>query len=176
MRVSIALLATVSVALSACSGGGGDEGSYGPGGLYIPPGICRPIADVGATIGTTATGASVNDALLAFDGDLGTVAEVEALAPAGPVSIRGTLGTGLEPGGEAAGILFSNSLLNANNNMQVTITTYLDGVPQETGPAVHTVSGEMTFFGINTLLDFDSIEASFPVGESGMQFHELCVR
>lgn len=111
-----------------------------------------------------------------FDADLGTFGVLNTIGGTGTSSMQGTVQTGtIVPGGVVAGVLFAGAL---STNLAVSITTFLDGEQQESGPAVTTVSRDSeSFFGLRTTLAFNSLRVTFTLVDdaSSLDIHELCV-
>lgn len=172
------LMLAMAVLVSACSsGGGGDEGQ-GP-----APGICGIVGSGSFVDGTTYT-----DPVKAFDGSLGTFA---TLGPA--ASASGTISGGGISGkaGELAGVAFTQP---NSGSVSVTITTYKGGVPMDSNqagaynftpagrqaacPPSHCLEQNgVEWWGIDTLSDFDRIEAAISIAnlDAPLQVRELCV-
>jgi hypothetical protein len=181
MKRSLTAVAVVAAcALTGCSEITGDDEND------RPP-ICRVVGNgVAVTTSSNPSGEFANPTL-AFDGHLESYAE---LSPA--QSATGTIsGGGLaRPGGEYAGIAFTRP---ASGAITVNITTYKDGVPRETrqaGSTNYTPTGSqstcpgwclerdgLVFMGVDTLLEFDTIEAQINMSAlpQPLQIRELCV-
>ncbi len=165
------------ILLSGCGGGGGDSG------------ICRSVADGGASTSTAArNGANIDQGRAVFDGSLSSVATLTpALTTLSGATLRGTRGSGMVSSA-FAGLALSG--LDSNQTITVTISTYLDGVLVESGQAgVHTGTsqacggicvsqGDTSFFGIAISRPFDAIGASLDLSGATqpLQLRELCVR
>lgn len=156
----------------------------------VPTPICSVLGGGSSTITSTVTPAVTADAVGAsFDGDLGTFATFKVLG-VGNISIRGTAQTGtVSPGSGLAGVVVTSP--GTNDTINVTITTYLNGVQQQSGAAgLQTIGvsqicagtclsrGDQTFFGIPTSAPFDSIAATMTaLSVSGVvEVRELCAR
>jgi hypothetical protein len=152
--------------LAACDSGEGDG----------PPtsGICNVIAGGGSTVSSSGVGAGFSNAAAIFDGSLRSFGTIEG---AGTATIQGTLQSGVvEPGGHVVGFLFSGFF---TSNTNVTITTYLEGQPQDAGPPVSTVEGgPYSFWGIHTNAPYDSVQIAFNLtqGDSAIDIFEICSR
>lgn len=158
----------MSVVLSGCGGGGGGS---------VAQGLCRAIAGGNASLTTSpALTASFENAAAIFDGDLASFGVLNTVGGTGTSSMEGTVQPGtIVPGGVVAGVLFAGSL---STNLAVTVTTFLDGEEQDSGPATTTISRDsMNFFGIQTTNNFNSLMVTFTLvsDASSLDIHELCV-
>lgn len=164
--------------LAACGGGGGSGGDGGIGSGRDASGLCRGIGGGSSTVSTSpAVNASFTDAAKIFDGDVGSFGALNTIGGTGNSSMQGTTQSGVVvPQGAIAGVLIKGTL---TSNINVTVTTYLAGVPQDTGPAVTTISSdEFEFLGIRTNQQFDSIKVAFNLtnDSSSLPIYELCIR
>jgi len=169
-----AISATLVASLSACSGGGGDSEESNP--------FCHTVP----TKAITCSGcAQVSDAGAAFDGQFGTFASMGA---GGQGGFRGT--SNVQPAGSIAGVYF---VLPNPAGITITITTFLDGIQQETSAPVSRQTpsdncsglsvecdfrdGAGSFVGIGTTKEYDAIEAAISNSSAGtVEVSELCVR
>lgn len=177
LKNGLGMLGTaMCISLAACGGGGND-------------GVCRAIGGVATASATT--GSTFGDASRAADGDLGSYATLQPSAVGlGGGSIRATAGQ--QGTGDFAGVLLSRS--PSGRTTQITITTYLAGVQQDsntagtdlggntgtTCPGICVESGaNQIFFGIQTSRSYDAIEATLQVSggaASAVEIRELCKR
>lgn len=177
---TLALSACLDVDVSNGSGGGSRAGDGGG-----SP-ICQVVGD-----GNNYSGTTYDNPGLAFDGSLATFATLSPASSAG-----GTIsGGGIDRmAGEVPGVAFTRP---GGGTVSVSITTYKDNVPgntSEAGTWTFTSTGEvqscpggaancferdgLVFFGIETLTDFDRIEASITIANlpAPLELRELCVR
>jgi hypothetical protein len=166
-----------AVALAGCKSGVG--GSDGDG--------AEPICQVVGS-GNAISGSTYANPVKAFDGSLESFA---TLSPA--ASASGTISGGgiSRMAGEVAGVAITRPL---SGSISVTITTYKGGIPADTGQAAavnYTPAGQQStcpsmnclersgvaFFGIDTLQDFDEIEAAISISNfsAPLELRELCV-
>ena len=164
----------IGLALSSC---GGDDG-----------GICQPLG--GGISATASVGSSFSNAPLAADRDLNSFATLQpATAGSGSGTFRATSGNQAANG--FAGVLLGGT--PAGQSTQITITTYLDGVQQDSNTAGTNLGGnsgsicsgicaenggDSIFFGIAVSRAYDAIEATLQVngGSSAVRIVELCKR
>lgn len=171
------------VGLSACSGGGGGGGEDAFGGIH-----CAGLTGGTATAGNVCSGGTCNAlaTAAAADGDLNTYAILDATAQtSGTLRIRATAQDGVSyPAGTPAAVVYGIVRAGGSSlNTAETISTYLNGVLQETG-AANTAFGstnEDVVGGrraIGTSKAFDAIELSY--AQSGgtadveVQVYEFC--
>lgn len=173
-----------SLLISGCDGGG-NSGGGGAGGIN-----CAAISGGGtqATQSVQCTGGACSGSNkdAAIDNNLGSFATLH-LEPnaAGTVRLRATAQDGVVyPAGTPATVVYGIARSAGNSlNTAETISTYLDGVLQETGNASSTngsTSGSKPAGrrGIGTVLQFDAIELIY--AQSGgtatvdIQVYEFC--
>lgn len=167
------------VALAACSGGGGGDGILGK--LH-----CSALS--GATPSDTvncASGCGVTFAESAVDGDLRSYAVLDfGTAAGGSVSLRSTAHEGVTyPAGTPAAVVWAIERDGNSTSVVTTISTYLDGVLQETSngggeSAVDGFDHDASRTVLDTDLPFDAIEYTYSQsGSSGpieVRIHEFC--
>ena len=167
---------TAALALTACSGGAGDEGPS-----------FQPICEVIGT-GSNVSAAGVDDPVLGFDGHLDSYA---SLGPADSAS--GTLSGGgvPRPSNEFAGVAFTTPTAGT---VSITITLYQGNVPVKSREAAtldysstnsvcpeyctHSDRTGHSFVGIPATANYDRIEAVITASDldQPLQIRELCVR
>lgn len=169
--------------LTACSSDGGD-GTPSP----IGPIYCAALVGGTATAGSVCAGGACGQTFkdAAADDDLDTYAILEMNGGAsGNVNIRVTAQDGVTyAAGTPAAVVYGITRGAGNSlNTAETITTYLDDVVQETGPANATngsTSGnvEAGRRAITTTLPFDAIEFAYAqasgTADVEVQVHEFC--
>jgi hypothetical protein len=175
-------LAVLVATLSACSGGGGDGGDDAFGGIN-----CAGLTGATATASNVCNGTCNAPATAAAaDGDLNTYAILDATAQtSGTLRIRATAQDGVSyPAGTPAAVVYGIVRGGGTSlNTAETISTYLDGVLQETGTANtgfgstnEDVAGGRRAIVTNTA--FDAIELSY--AQSGgtadveVRIYEFC--
>lgn len=175
------VMACLAFALGACSSGGG-SGEGGSGAR-----LDNPICQADGT-GNYVSDTTFENGTLAFDGNLATFA---TLSPA--TSAAGTIaGGGVNwLAGEVAGVAFTRP---TSGTISVSIATYAGDVPRDSGQAGtmnFTATGsqvtcagmnclerdDMVFMGIDTLSNYDRIEASVSIANfsAPLELRELCV-
>lgn len=168
MKKVMIAMGLCALGLAGCGGDGDSQEKAN--------GFCRVIAGNGATVtATPAATASFTNPNNAFDGSLSSYTALKTTAGTGTSSIQGTLGSGSEPAGETAGIYYVGTI---NSSLQITITTYLKGVQQDTGIATNSVSNDnKQFYGLPTTKAFDSIKATLALNNDApeLDIYELCV-
>jgi hypothetical protein len=184
----ISVLLVLAALSSACSGGGG--GGDGGGLGQSAQAICQVIGNGSPVTSSAVQPSSFDDSVLAFDGHLDSWATLGPAASAG-----GTISGGdfERPGIDVAGIAYTSP---HSGTVAVTITTYLDGVVQDSGDAgtiSYTNTGDsmvcpstqcivrqngLSFGGIDTTGPYDRIEAAITITnlDAPLQIRELCVR
>lgn len=147
------LPAITAFALSACGGGGSDDGA-----------TCNSINGPGAQVTSSCLGCTISNPDNAADGDLDSAASAAAIAPASNVSvtIRATAQNGVVyPAGSIAGVFYTPHG-NVCDNCAITINTYMNGVLQDTRSGTNNSSGHGSkaayFTGMETLLPFNAVE------------------
>ena len=169
--------------LSACGGGGGDGGGGGSAGLN-----CAAITGGNTQVTPTlnCAGCTVSNAPAAIDGNTETYASLFIPAGVGgTLALRATAQDGIVyPAGTPAAVIYAIDRSSGNTlNTAETITTYLDGAPQQTGNAgsVNNVSGGDVQRGrraIGTAQQFDAIELAYAQSggsaSSEVQVYEFC--
>ena len=169
--------------LAACSSDGGD-GTPSP----IGPIYCAALTGGTATAGAVCAGGICNQSFAdaAADRDLDTYAILEMNDGAsGNVHIRVTAQDGVTyPAGTPAAVVYGIARGAGDSfNTTETITTYLDGTPQETKPvgaANGTTSGDVEAGrrAIGTTMAFDAIEFSYAqtsgTADVEVRVHEFC--
>lgn len=182
MKKSVAAAGMLAAcALAGCRGGNdGDDGAASR--------ICQVVGNGSYVTTSSGPGGEFANPTLAFDGHLESYAELgPSQSAAGTIS-----GGGLSRmAGEYAGIAFTRP---ASGAVTVNISTYHNGVLQESrqaGSANYPPTGQQStcpgycveqngqvFFGVATLLDFDTIEAQISMSAlpEPLQLRELCVR
>jgi hypothetical protein len=183
MRAAQLLAVTALLGLSACGGGGGGGGEDGGGGLN-----CAAITGGGAQALETlnCVGCTVENRNAAIDGDLGSFATLY-LPPnsSGNVALRATAQSGVVyADGTPAAVVYGIQRSDGNSlSTTQTITTYLDGVPQQTGNAGpnNGVDGGDQPVGrraIGTNLPFDAIELTYAqsagTADVAVRIYEFC--
>lgn len=173
MRHQLHLAVAAFAGLFGCSSGG--SGGSGESNQY-----CHTIAVVSSSCSGCA---QVTNPGAAFDGRLGTAA---AMGSAGQGSFLAT--SEAQPPGSIAGVYF---ILTDPAGVSVTITTFLDGIQQESrGPSTRQgVSdacsnmvcdfndGAGSFVGMDTTEAYDAIQATISNSSNGtLQVNEICVR
>ena len=171
------LITVCAVALLADCGGSNDGGNGGTGPTLGASGICMPVGGGNSTVtATPATLASFSDAEAAFDGSLDSFTTLETPGGTGISTIRGTMQPGtVQASGSYPGVYFRGSI---SSNLKVTVTTYLEGAVQESGPALSTVnSNSDIFYGRQVSSSFDAIEIEFNLSgdDSSIEIFELCL-
>jgi hypothetical protein len=169
--------------LSACGGGGGNGG----GGDTLPEINCEAIS--GGTAQAIAvencSACGVSNAGAAIDNDLDTFAVLHMRAEAtGTIGLRAVAQDGIVyPAGTPAAVVYGLSRNNGGSfNTAETISTYLDGVLQNTGTvSIAGVDGGDRPLGrraTGTTKDFDAIEYTYAqtggTTEVEIHVHEFC--
>jgi hypothetical protein len=149
------------------------------------PPFCQAIGGGAAVASQTCTSSCgvIENVQRAVDADFGSYATI-GVSVQNQASIRGTAQDGLVFEG-AAGVYVHKPPLVNGGTFDLTITTYLDGVPQETQLAYSESSGSdnvfcnqcgedgaNNFYGIPTNLPFDAIEMSY-TQSAGTQYREI---
>lgn len=162
--------------LAGCKGGGGDDG---------PP-FCQAIGGGGA-VATETCDANCNQENIgaSVDANFRSYATI-GVSVQSHGTLRGTAQDGLVFSGPAGVYVHKPPLVNGGS-FDITITTYLDGVPQETQLAYNESvgtdntfcnycgeDGANNFYGIPTNLPFDAIEMSY-TQSAGTQYREIRV-
>lgn len=176
-----ASLFVLLLALSGCGSGGG-------GGVPDSIGPIHCAGLTGATPSVTvncATGCSVDYEESAMDGDLGSYTVFDfGTGAGGNVSLRSTARDDVTyAAGTPAAVVWAIERDGNSTSVVTTISTYLDGVLQETGnaggeSAVDGFDREAGRTAIDTNLPFDAIEMTY--GQSGsngpieVRIHEFC--
>ncbi|HUR41360.1 MAG TPA: hypothetical protein VM240_09350 [Verrucomicrobiae bacterium] len=169
--------------LGACGGGGGGGDGGGGSGLN-----CAAITGGGTQVLPTlnCAGCTVSNAPAAIDGNTDTYASLFMPAGAGgTLALRATAQEGIVyPAGTPAAVIYAIARSSGNAlNTAETITTYLNGAPQQTGNAgsVNNVSGGNVQRGrraISTVQQFDAIEVTYTqsggTASSELQVYEFC--
>lgn len=169
--------AVLMASAAACGGGGGDAGG-GVSNQY-----CHTVASPGSGATCSNTCVGIANPGAAFDGSFASAAEMPAGTEA---TFSGTATT--QPGGSVAGVYFVFPAVG--EGISVTITTYLNGVQQETaGPATRAGTSSVcpdmdcsftqgpSFVGLTTTKAYDTIAATISnTGAGGLRISELCVR
>jgi hypothetical protein len=183
IRFQVVLAATCIAAMSGCSSDGGD-GTPSP----IGPIYCAALVGGTATAGAACAGGSCghNFKDAAADRDLDTYAVLEmAGGAAGNVHIRVTAQDGVTyPAGTPAAVVYGIVRSDGDSlNTTETLTTYLDGTLQETGPVGATngtTNGnvEAGRRAMTTTLPFDAIEFTYAqtsgTADVEAQVYEFC--
>lgn len=177
----------VLFSLAACSGGE----STGAAPSASP--LCGAMGGGSAMVAATAEpGSAFGNEAAAFDGNFASHATLTAVSGSGGGTLRGTAQGGVvASAGMIAGIAISRP---GEGAYQFTVNTYLDGAPADSAPAAsrsydspgvqncisqHCLEREEgSFFGIETTLPFDAIEAVISIAgtQHPLQVQELCIR
>jgi hypothetical protein len=178
-----ASLILLVIGLSACSSDGGDGTPSTIGPIY-----CAALTGGTASAGAVCAGGtcSQNFSDAAADRDLDTYAILEMVDGAsGNVRIRVTAQDGVTyPAGTPAAVVYGIARSAGDSlNTTETITTYLDGTLQETGPvnaANGTTSGDVDAGrrSITTSMPFDALEFTYAqtsgTADVQVHVHEFC--
>lgn len=182
MRLQAFVTATWIATLSACSSGGGDGGGTPDFGIN-----CAGLTGATAAAQTSCAGGcggAFSEA--AVDGDLATYAILQLdSGAAGSLSIRATAADGVTyPAGTPAGVVYGIVRTGGDSvNTTETITTYLDGTPQQTGntkPPSGSTSSDVEAGRrlMATNLPFDAIEVTYAqtggTASVELQVYEFC--
>jgi hypothetical protein len=177
------LVAAMALAASVCgcSSGGGDGGGGPDFGIN-----CTGLTGATASAQTSCVGGCGGDfSEAAVDGDLGTYAILQLNSgAAGSLSIRATAAGVTYPAGTPAAVVYGIVRTGGDSvNTTETITTYLEGTPQETGntkPPAGSTNGDVEAGRrvMATNLPFDAIEVTYAqtggTAEVELQVYEFC--
>jgi hypothetical protein len=178
--VCAALLAS----LSACGGEGGGDNNNGSIGRINCAGLTGGTAAAGASCAGGTCSQTFTDA--AADNDLNTYAILEMSGASGSVHIRVTAADGVTyPAGTPAAVVYGITRSGSGESLNTTetITTYLDGTPQQTGNANITNGSTNSDVAAGrramaTTLAFDAIEVTYAqtggTGDVEMRVYEFC--
>lgn len=173
------ILVALAATLSACSGGGGGGNPLG----IICEGLAGAVPEGGSACAGNCSASFTEGAV---DHDLDTYAILAAEDQAsGSVRIRATARDGVTyAAGTPAAVVYGIVRTDGNSfGTTETISTYLDGVLQETGNAdanTGVTSGERTTGrrAIGTNLPFDAIEFAYSqsggIADVEVRVHEFC--
>jgi hypothetical protein len=168
---------TALLTLLAACGGGSDGGAY-----------CASINGGGSQTSSSCTGCTIENEAAAADDDLYSSANAMAIAASVSITLRATAPEGVVyPAGSEAGVFFSSNT-DSCSNCAVTVSTYLDGVLQNSSSGVTNtfVEGRGSpadqYTSVNTLHAFDAVEisasgsvAGVGTGESAvLETYEIC--
>lgn len=171
----------LGASLCGCSSGGGDGGGVPDFGIN-----CDGLTGATATAQTSCVGGCGGGfSEAAVDGDLGTYAILQLDSDAaGSLSIRATASGVTYPAGTPAAVVYGIVRTAGDSvNTTETITTYLNGTPQETGntkPPAGATSGDVEAGRrvMATNLPFDAIEVTYAqtggTAEVELQVYEFC--
>jgi hypothetical protein len=172
----VACVATL-FALNACGGGGDELG-----------GICSALGGGNSSINSMVTAGTIENTPAAFDGSLSSIARYTDSTGNGSARFDAQAQSGvIAAAGQAAGVLLTNP--PSNTSLQISISTKLNGVVQETGTAgfqtgesqicpVCIEQAGSTFFGIQTNQAYNGIEVTLKVNglPVALEVRELCTR
>lgn len=159
-RSSVAGLALL-VLLSGCKGG--NSGAY-----------CASITGGNSQLSSSCTGCTLDHEAAAADDNLYSSADAHAVAASVSITQRATAQDGVVyPAGSSPGVFYTGNTTGCSN-CAVTVSTYLDGVLQESNSGVNNTSVDgrgspaQLYTSIETLMPFDAVEISASGSVSGI--------
>jgi len=169
----VACLSTL-LGLSACGGGDGTSG------------ICQALGVGNSTVNSFVAAGTIDNTPAAFDGSLSSFARYTDSTGNGSARFDGRAQSGvIASAGQAAGVLLTTP--PASTTLQISISTKLNGVVQETGTAgfqggttqvcsACAEQGGNSFFGITTTRDYNGIEVTLQLNglPVTLDVRELC--
>ena len=155
MKQNLALMLSAGLAtmFAGCGGGGSESGAY-----------CSSINGGRAELAASCAGCTIDRQTAAVDGNLDSAAA--AVATTGGANPAATLRATAQPGivypaGSNAGVFFT-PYSNVCDTCSVTISTYLDGVLQESRSGVSNSTGSgskaAVYSAVNALRPFNAVE------------------